>query len=138
MRIENLVANTKFKPLYDDKRNLFYIGYNVEDEKVLNSYYDLLASEARTTSYIAISRREVPLRHWNHLGKSLIKEKGDLALASWTGTMFEYLMPSLILRDYENTLIAESNKTAVRIQKDYGFIHNLPWGGISESGFFCL
>ena len=136
-KIEELIDNTKFKPLYDEKRDLFYIGYNVEEGMVLNSYYDLLASESRTTSYITISRGEVPLSHWNRLGKSLIKEKGYLALASWSGTMFEYLMPSLVLKDYENSLIDESNKTAIKIQKDYGNSHKVPWG-ISESGFFAF
>jgi len=136
-RIENLINNTKFSPLYDGKRNLFYIGYNVDEGNVLKSYYDLLASEARTTSYIAISRGEVPINHWNYLGKSLIKEKGYLALASWSGTMFEYLMSSLILRDYKNSLIDESNKTSIKVQKSYGNSHKVPWG-ISESGFFAF
>ena len=71
-RIENIIDNTNFSPLYDNSRSLFYIGYNVEEDKVLNNYYDLLASEARISSYIAISRGEVPAKHWNMLGKSLI------------------------------------------------------------------
>ena len=136
-RIENLIENTKFKPLYNWKRDLFYIGYNIDEKEPLNSYYDLLASEARATSYIAISRGEVPISHWSKLGKSLIKEKEYISLASWSGTMFEYLMPSLVLKDYKNTLLDESNKTAIRIQKDYAEAQNVPWG-ISESGFFAF
>ena len=136
-RIEKLIADTKFSPLYDETKDLFYIGYNVGENKPLKSYYDLLASEARISSYIAISRGEVPLEHWSRLGKSLIMEKGYISLASWSGTMFEYLMPTLVLKNYKNTLLDESFKTSIRIQRDYGYYHNIPWG-ISESGFFAF
>ena len=136
-KIENLIEDTRFTPLYNEKRDLFHIGYNVEEKELLDSYYDLLASEARTASYIAISRGEVPLRHWNKLGKSLIEENGYISLASWSGTMFEYLMPSLVLKDYRNTLLDESNRTAIEIQKNYGKSQNVPWG-ISESGYFAF
>lgn len=136
-RIKNIIARTEFLPLYDEKRDLFYIGYNVDENKVLKSYYDLLASEARTASYIAISKGEIPVDHWNKLGKSLIKEKGYISLASWSGTMFEYLMPSLVLKDYANTLLDESNRTSIKMQKDYANAHKVPWG-ISESGFFAF
>jgi cyclic beta-1,2-glucan synthetase len=136
-RINKLIDDTNFKPLYDEKRDLFYIGYNVEEKRALKSYYDLLASEARITSYIAISRKEVPLKHWQRLGKSLIMEKGYISLASWSGTMFEYLMPSLVLKNYKNTLLDETYKTSIKVQKDYGNLNNVPWG-ISESGFFAF
>lgn len=136
-RIEYIVDNTKFKPLFDESKNLFYIGYNVEENKMLNSYYDLLASEARISSYIAISRGEIPVKNWEMLGKSLVKEKGYLCLASWTGTMFEYLMPALVMKNYKNSLLDETYNTSIRIQKEYGNKNNVPWG-ISESGFFAF
>ena len=136
-RIQNIIDNTKFYPLYDETKDLFYIGHNVEEDKPLKSYYDLLASEARISSYIAISRGEISLEHWNRLGKSLIVEKGYISLASWSGTMFEYLMPTLVLKNYKNTLLDESYKTSINIQIEYGNYHNIPWG-ISESGFFAF
>lgn len=136
-RIEKLINNTNFSPLYDEARNLFYIGYNVEEEKALSNYYDLLASEARISSYIAISRGEVPVKHWKMLGKPLVTEDNYIGLASWSGTMFEYLMPSLVLKSFKNTLINETYKTVIRIQKAYGRKNNVPWG-ISESGFFAF
>ncbi len=136
-RIGKLIDDTNFKPLYDKKKQLFYIGYNVDENKELNVYYDLLASEARTTSYIAISRGEVPPEHWHKLGKLLVKEKGYISLASWTGTMFEYLMPTLNMKSYKNTLLDETYKTCINIQKDYGDYKNVPWG-ISEAGYFAF
>ena len=136
-RIKNIIDNTKFAPLYDEVKDLFYIGYNVKEEKVLNSYYDLLASEARISSYIAISRGEVPLKHWQRLGKPLIMENNRISLASWSGTMFEYLMPTLVLKNYKNTLLDETYKTSINIQINYGNKNNIPWG-ISESGFFAF
>lgn len=136
-RIENIIDNTNFSPLYDNSRSLFYIGYNVEEDKVLNNYYDLLASEARISSYIAISRGEVPAKHWNMLGKSLIIKDNHVGLASWSGTMFEYLMPTLVLKSYKNTLLSETYKTIIKVQKAYGRKNEVPWG-ISESGFFAF
>ena len=136
-RIQKLIDNTKFGPLYDGDKGLFYIGYNVGENKILNCHYDLLASEARITSYIAISRKEVPLKHWQRLGKALIMEEGYISLASWSGTMFEYLMPSIVLKNYRNTLLDETYKTSIKIQKDYANYKNVPWG-ISESGFFAF
>ncbi|MCK9268100.1 MAG: hypothetical protein M0P14_05260, partial [Alkaliphilus sp.] len=137
VRIKNLIDNTKFAPLYNEDKGLFYIGYNVGEDKVLNCYYDLLASEARTASYIAVSRKEVPLKHWKNLVRPLIMEDGYISLASWSGTMFEYLMPSLVLKNYRNTLLDETYKTSIRIQKNYGNSKGVPWG-ISESGFFAF
>lgn len=136
-RIEKLIENTRFAPLYDESRNLFYIGYNVGEDKVLKCYYDLLASEARISSYIAISRREIPVKNWKMLGKSLIMENRNIGLASWSGTMFEYMMPSLVLKNYKNTLFDETYKTIINVQKNYGNRNSVPWG-ISESGFFAF
>lgn len=136
-RIEALIENTKFASLYDGDRDLFYIGYNIDENKPTGNHYDLLASEARITSYIAISRREVPLEHWNRLGRSLIIGEGYISLASWSGTMFEYLMPAIVLKNYKNTLLDETYRTAIKMQISYGNHRNVPWG-ISESGFFAF
>lgn len=136
-RIENLIDKADFRPLYNYDKDLFSIGYIVDEKELLDSYYDLLASEARTTSYIAICRGEVPKKHWFKLGRSLISKNGYRSLASWTGTMFEYLMPTLIMKNYRNTLLDETYNTAINIQKDYCTNKNIPWG-ISESGFFAF
>lgn len=135
--IDTLIEDTKFTPLYDNNKELFSIGYFVEDNKIVNSYYDLLASEARVASYIAICRGEVPKKHWHKLNRSLVLLGGYRCLASWTGTMFEYLMPILVMKNYKNTLLDESYRTAIRAQREYCKKKGLPWG-ISESGFFAF
>lgn len=136
-RIGRIIDETEFKPLYDTTRHLFSIGYNVGEEKLLNSYYDMLASEARITSYIAIARREVPKKHWFKLGRALSVADGYRGLVSWGGTMFEYLMPLLVLKSYRNTLMDETYGTIVKAQKSYGDRRNVPWG-VSESGYYAF
>jgi cellobiose phosphorylase len=136
-RIERLVDATDFRPLYDGARHLFSIGYNVEEEKMVNSYYDLLASEARLTSYMAIVRREVPKKHWFKLGRALSMLNGYRGLVSWAGTMFEYFMPLLVMKNFKNTLLDETYNTIVRAQKTYGQKRNVPWG-TSESGYYAF
>ncbi len=136
-RIDEMIDATEFGPLYDNTRHLFSVGYSVEDEKLINSYYDLLASEARIASYIAIARREVPKKHWFKLGRALSVVDGYRGLVSWAGTMFEYLMPHLVLKNYKNTLLDETYGTIVKAQKSYGDRRNVPWG-ISESGYYAF
>lgn len=135
--IDKLVSGTAFLPLYDQQKRLFSIGYNVEEEKLTNSFYDLLASEARITSFLAVSRGEVPEEHWFRLGKSLTDVDGYRGLVSWAGTMFEYFMPHLIMKNYPNTLLDETYQFAARVQKKYGTQRGVPWG-TSESGFFSF
>lgn len=135
--IDELVAATSFVPLYDHQKRLFSIGYNVDEEKLTNSYYDLLASEARITSFLAVARGEVPTEHWFRLGKSLTYVEGYKGLVSWSGTMFEYFMPCLIMKDYPNTLLSETYHFALLAQKRYGKKRGVPWG-TSESGFFSF
>lgn len=135
--IENLVKNTEFRHLYDEKRQLFSIGYNVEEEKLTKSYYDLLASEARQASFIAIAKREVDKKHWFKLGRMLTRENRYKGLVSWSGTMFEYFMPLLIMKNYQNTLLDETYTFAAKMQKEYGKKLSIPWG-ISESGFYAF
>ncbi|MCK9216413.1 MAG: glycosyl transferase [Firmicutes bacterium] len=136
-RIDNIIENMEFNHLYDSKRNLFSIGFDVEKERITNSYYDLLASEARIASYWAIVKGHVPLKHWYKLGRSLTKIDGSRALVSWSGTMFEYFMPALILKNYKGTLLNETYNAVVKSQKLYGSRLSIPWG-ISESGFFSF
>ena len=133
-RINCLIDNMQFTPLFDQKRQLFSIGFNVEDGHLSKSYYDLLASEARQASYIAIARGEAESKHWFRLGRKLASSDGFKGLISWTGTMFEYLMPLLIIRNFENTLFDETYAFVIRTQKRYGRHRKIPWG-ISESGY---
>lgn len=136
-RVQRLAKDMRFLPLYDRKKQLFHIGFNLEDGKLSNSYYDLLASEARQTSYICIARGEIPLSHWFKMGRALTVVDRYKGLISWTGTMFEYLMPLLIMKTYKNTMLDETFSFVIKSQKKYGRQKNLPWG-TSESGYSLL
>jgi len=136
-RITELSWNTKFAALYNERRNLFYIGYDFVALKPTNSYYDLLASEARQTSYIAIARGEVPPKHWFMLGRALTVVDRFKGLVSWSGTMFEYLMPLLLMKSYKNTLLDETYSFVVKSQIKYGRQRNMPWG-TSESAYQAM
>ncbi len=133
-KVNKLISDTDFSKLYDDNVDLFSIGYNVEDNRLLDSYYDLLASESRQTILIAIAKKDVPSKAWGTLGRTLTTVRGHIGLVSWGGTAFEYLMPNLIIPTYESTLIDESCKLLVLSQKEYGLKLGIPWG-ISESSF---
>ncbi|WP_192929721.1 GH36-type glycosyl hydrolase domain-containing protein [Alkaliphilus serpentinus] len=136
-KIDKLVGQVEFTHLYDSKRNLFSIGYNGEEERLTNSYYDLLASEVRATSYLAIARKEVPKKHWFRMGRRLARINGNKSLISWTGTMFEYFMPYLIMKEYRGTLWSETYKAVLKAQKKFGEIRRAPWG-VSESGYYAF
>lgn len=136
-RIEKLIDDTSFSVLYDEKRKLFSIGFNMEEERLTRSYYDLLASECRQTSYIAIAKGQVEGKHWSMLSRSLTEVDQYRGLVSWTGTMFEYLMPLLLMKNYENTLLDETYQFVLYCQKRYGKKREVPWG-TSESGFFAF
>ena len=127
-----------FRFLFDPKRQLFAIGYRLADAESAGrldaSYYDLLASEARLASFIAIAKGEVPEMHWFHLGRTITSVRGAPVLLSWSATLFEYLMPLLLMRSYPNTLLDESCRMAVRAQIDYASSLGVPWG-ISESAY---
>ncbi len=123
-----------FRPLYRPERHLFAIGYNLVHGRLDNACYDLMASECCLTSYLTVARGEAPRRHWFQLGRPFIRAAGRIGLISWGGTMFEYLMPRLMLRSLPGTLLAEACRTAVDRQIEYGRELGLPWG-ISESGF---
>ncbi|MBZ0303414.1 MAG: cellobiose phosphorylase, partial [Anaerolineae bacterium] len=123
--------------LFDDERCIFHIGYDVSAERLDGSYYDLLASEARIASYVALAKGDVPQEHWLHLGRPMTTVQNTVALLSWSGTMFEYLMPALLMRDYPSTLLHESYRAVVDQQMAYAHERGVPWG-ISESGYHTL
>jgi cyclic beta-1,2-glucan glucanotransferase len=124
----------EFGFLLDEGRQLLSIGYRVNDASLDPNAYDLLASEARLASFIAIAKGDVPARHWFRLGRTLTPLPGGSALISWSGSMFEYLMPALVMRAPSGSLLAETNRLIVRRQRAYGDELHVPWG-ISESAF---
>lgn len=126
-----------FTFLYDHSTNLISIGYNITDRKIDNSYYDLLASEARLTSFVAIAMGQIPQENWFALGRMMTVIGGDPILLSWSGSMFEYLMPHLVMPSFESTLLDQTHKAAVMRQRDYGKQRGVPWG-ISESGYYAF
>ncbi len=129
-----LFKNMNFGLLYDKSRKLFSIGYRVADKTLDSSYYDLLASEARLTSFIAIAKGDVPASHWFQLGRGLTKVSDGALLVSWSGSMFEYLMPSLVMREPDGSVISQTCVLAVQRHIDYGIEKEVPWG-ISESAY---
>ncbi|RPI19341.1 MAG: cyclic beta 1-2 glucan synthetase, partial [Acidobacteriales bacterium] len=126
------LAQMEYEFLYDKGRHLLAIGYNVGDRRRDASYYDLLASEARLCSFVAIAQGQVPQETWFALGRLLITAGGEPVLLSWSGSMFEYLMPLLVMPAYENTLLDQTCRAAVQRQIEYGRKRGVPWG-ISES-----
>jgi cyclic beta-1,2-glucan synthetase len=140
-RLSTLVQLTKtmfdameFGFLFDPTRKLFSIGYRVSDSSLDPSCYDLLASEARLTSFVAIAKGDVPSSHWFHLGRALTPVDRGSALVSWSGSMFEYLMPALVMRSPSASLLAQTCYLIVRRQRKYGAERGVPWG-VSESGY---
>ena len=123
--------------LYNPERRLFSIGYNVSEGRLDRAFYDLLASEARLGSLVAIARGDVPVEHWFAMNRPYGAVGRHRALLSWTGTMFEYLMPLLFQRSYANSLLDKAAREAVSIQIAYGRKHRVPWG-MSESAFADL
>ncbi|HVT79058.1 MAG TPA: glucoamylase family protein, partial [Phycisphaerae bacterium] len=123
-----------FQFLYDKSRDQLAIGYNVSDHRRDPSYYDLLASEARIGIFVGVALEQLPQDSWFALGRRLTSAGGRPALLSWSGSMFEYLMPLLIMPTYEETLLDQTYHAVVQYQREYGKQHNVPWG-ISESGY---
>ncbi len=131
---EQIMEDMDFRFLLDPERKVFTIGYNVSAQVADNSYYDLLASEARLASFVAIAKGDLPQEHWFRLGRQLTSVDGGRALISWTGTMFEYVMPLLVMRNYPASLLDESYRTVVKRQIEYGEERGVPWG-VSESAY---
>ena len=127
-----------FRFLYDPQRQLFTIGHRLADHEGPArrdpSFYDLLASEARLASFLAIAKGDVPESHWFHLGRVVTSVRGTPVLLSWSATMFEYLMPLLVMRSYPDTLLDQTCRMVVRRQAEYGAARGVPWG-ISESAY---
>ncbi|PYV93515.1 MAG: hypothetical protein DMG05_01380 [Acidobacteria bacterium] len=136
-RMRHLGEGIDLRFLYDPDRKVFSIGYNVGTGLRDSSYYDLLASEARLTSLVAIARGDVPVDHWLALGRPFVSSNGRRVLLSWSGTMFEYLMPLLFNRAFENSLLEQACRESVNLQIEYGRKRGIPWG-ISESAFSAL
>jgi cellobiose phosphorylase len=128
------LAVMDFTFLFDPARDLFSIGFNITERRCDPSFYDLLAAEARLCSYVAIALGQVPQDHWFSLGRLLVASRGEPILVSWSGSMFEYLMPLLVMPNYGNTLLDHTCKAAVQQQIEYGKLRGVPWG-ISESGY---
>ncbi len=132
-RAEALALAMEFRPLYDKDLRLFHIGYNVTADRLDSHHYDLLASEARLASLFAIAKGDAPIEHWFHLGRATTSIARHCCLLSWGGSMFEYLMPRLLVRSEAGSLLAESEITAVDAQRRYARTLGVPWG-MSESG----
>ena len=131
-----LVATMDFSFLYDRTRMLFAIGYRMTDGTLDPGRYDLLASEARLLSFVAIAKGDVPVRHWFRLGRLLTPVGKDSVLMSWSGSMFEYLMPRLVMRAPAGSLLEQTCRLVVQRQIDYGSERGVPWG-MSESGYYA-
>ena len=136
-RADWLAAEMDFRFLYNPDRELFAIGYNADTDRLDPSHYDLLASEACIASFLAVARGQVSRKHWFQLGRLTTRAGGELGLVSWGGTMFEYLMPRLLLPAPRGVLLDQIQRSAVRRQVEYGREIGLPWG-ISESGFYLF
>ncbi len=126
--------HTDFRMLYDPSRKLFSIGFNTAEGRLDPSYYDMLASECRLASFLAVAKGDVPQAHWFRLGRSITTTREGYALLSWSASMFEYLMPLLVMRDWEGTLLDQTYETVVRRQIQWGAEQRTPWG-VSESAF---
>ncbi len=129
-----MALDMDFAFLLDRNRMLLSIGYLVAEGKLDENCYDLLASEARLASFFAIAKGDIPARHWFRLGRSVTPVAHAAALVSWSGSMFEYLMPSLVMRAPAGSLLEQTNRLIVRRQIEYGQSLGLPWG-ISESAY---
>jgi cyclic beta-1,2-glucan synthetase len=140
LTIEQLIAkcaqftNMDFEFLYDRTQHLLTIGYNAEEHRRDNSFYDLLASEARLTTFVAVAQGKLPQQSWFALGRQLTNIGTTPILLSWSGSMFEYLMPVLVMPTYRNTLLEQTSKAVIQKQMEYGRKRGIPWG-ISESGY---
>ena len=136
-RAKKLADEMDFRLLFDPVRQLFYVGYDWEHKIYPPNHYDLMASEARMTSYLAVARGEVPPRHWRQLSRALVQKGRYTGMGSWSGTMFEYLMPQLLLPWYEDSLLSETLAFCLRQQRRLARTAGIPWG-ISESAYYAL
>jgi cyclic beta-1,2-glucan synthetase len=133
-RLESMAWEADFRFLYHPKRHLLHIGYRLEDQQLDTSFYDLLASESRTTSLLAIAKGDLPVRHWAALGRPFFASGRRAVLRSWSGSMFEYLMPTLLVQQPRDSALFEASRSA--LQEQIAFVRGtaMPWG-ISESAY---
>ena len=117
--IDKIIQDTDFSYLYSRENRLLSIGFNVEENKLTDTYYDLLASEARQASLVAIAKKDVEAKHWNNLSRTLTKLDKYKGLISWSGTAFEYLMPNVNIKRYKGSLLDESCKFMIMSQVKY-------------------
>ena len=136
-RADRWVDDMEFGFLYDSDRHLFSIGFDVSSGTLDHNHYDLLASEARLASLVAIGKGDVPLRHWLYLGRPFRRRRGRGVLMSWGATLFEYLMPGLYTQTPPRSLVDRAGRAAIRMHRDFSERRGLPWG-ISESGYYQL
>ena len=129
-----LVEAMDFGFLYDTRRKVLSVGCDVQTGRIEPSAYDLLASEARTAAFVAIAKGDIPQESWTHLGRPHAFVEGERILLSWTGTLFEYVMPALWVRHPARTIMHDSMRAAVAAQKKYATRHGIPWG-FSESHY---
>lgn len=134
-KIDCILANVDFRFLFNEKRMLFHIGYHVSSHMLDDGCYDLMASESALTSLLAIAMGEVPLKHWYRLGRPLTIVGGIPCFVSWSGTMFEYLMPNLVFKEYEDSVYAQTSRAAVLQHMKFAKEAEIPWG-ISESQYY--
>ncbi len=137
VKLAGELAVTDYDFLCDGRTDLLSIGYNVEERRLDAGSYDLLASEARLTNFVAIAQEQLPQESWFALGRLLTTTGGEPVLLSWSGSMFEYLMPMLVMPTYQGTLLDQTCRAAVARQIEYGNQLGLPWG-VSESGYNTL
>lgn len=131
---ENLAEEMDFAFLYNRRRKLLSIGYSKSAERLESACYDLLASEARMATFVAIAKGDIPQESWFYMGRGQTLWEGQRALISWAGSLFEYLMPNLWMRTHPNTLLDVSARVAVRFHQAMDALRGLPWG-ISEAAF---
>ncbi|WAH36810.1 GH36-type glycosyl hydrolase domain-containing protein [Alicyclobacillus dauci] len=135
--IEQLIENTDFQSLYNADEQLFCLGFHVDANRRETILYDLLASEARQASFVAIALGQVPVSHWFALSRTMTRSGNFKTLLSWSGTMFEYLMPGLIMRTYRNTVWDSTYHGVIHRQRQYADMNRVPFG-ISESGYYAF
>jgi len=133
-KLTQMIEQTNFRVLYSEEQRLFSIGFNIEENKLTDSYYDLLASEARQASLVAIAKKDVQPKHWNNLSRTLTVLRKYKGLISWSGTAFEYLMPNINIPRFEGSLLDESCRFLIMNQIEYSKKLGIPWG-ISEAAF---
>lgn len=133
-QVDKIITDTDFSYIYSKENRLLSIGFNIEENKLTDTYYDLLASEARQASIVAIAKKDVEAKHWNNLSRTLTKLDRYKGLISWSGTAFEYLMPNINIKRYKGSLLDESCKFMIMSQIKYARKLGLPWG-ISEAAF---